>query len=140
MHEEAPASGGWLKPGYRIGEVARPLKPLPETLTTATVGVLRVGEIDERSLPVSDGSFAFVDTGEAGAIRFGIGEDWSYAAINLADSAESRIAPVTAAADAAATLHLSRRFLGSMPWIGLTVLALLVVSLEWLTYHFRWTE
>lgn len=140
MHEEAPASSAWLKPAYQIGEVVRPLRPLPESMDTATVTVLRSGKMEDRALRVSSRTFSFDDTGVPGAIRFGAGEERSYASINLADAGESRIAPAPAVADAALQLHLSRGILGSMPWVGLALLALAAIGLEWMTYHFRWTE
>jgi len=60
--------------------------------------------------------------------------------VNIGDAGESRIAPVAAPGDPAEALVLSGRLLGTMPWLALAVAASLLVALEWLTFHFRWTE
>lgn len=138
LHEEA--SSEWLRPRYRIGEVIRPLKALPAGISTIQVGVLRGVQVKEEPVPVEAGGFAFTDTASPGAVRMSVGEDRAFASINLADAGESRIGPVASKENATEKLMLSRRFLGAMPWLGLTMLALLVISVEWMTYHLRWTE
>jgi von Willebrand factor type A domain/Aerotolerance regulator N-terminal len=141
MHEDAPP---YLPPEVRIGETVRPARPLPLGATTAQLAVLRDGATREAPTPVSDRSFTFTDTASAGAIRLIAGEETSFAAISLADGAESRIAPIVLPPDQdpAVRLSLSRGLLafGGVPWVTLVLLVTALVVLEWLTFHFRWTE
>jgi hypothetical protein len=139
MHEEAPT---WLKPEFRIGEPVQPSRPLPAggEPSRVTLATLRDGKMQDVPLTIQDRRFSFIDTGRPGALKLGVNEDWSFAAINLADAGESHIEPRASADDPTQKLQLSRRLLGSMPWVGLTLLALIVIALEWMTYHHRWTE
>jgi len=137
MHEEAPS---WLRPAYRLGETIRPSRALPAGTSEAKLTLLRGGTTQESSVPVVNGSFSLMQTNQAGAVRLEIGDDAAFAAMNIGEAAESRIAPVSATEDHAAKLGLSRRLLGGMPWLMLAMFASLAVVLEWLTYHFRWTE
>jgi hypothetical protein len=140
MHEDAPR---WLRPAYALGEVIRPLRPIPDGAQPVNLRVLRGKESREVPLDTAGRTFAFRDTARAGAVRLDVGDDTSFSVINIGDASESRIEPVSLTADsqsAAAKLGLSRRFLGGMPWTMFALVAALGVLMEWLTYHFRWTE
>ncbi len=137
MHTDAPSR---LRSSYQIGETIRPLRPLPLAVTDAKVVTRRDGKTEETATPVADGLFAYADTGRAGVVRVEAGDETSFAAINIGDASESRLAPESPAEDAATKLGLSRRLLGGMPWLMLALIASVAVVFEWLTYHFRWTE
>jgi hypothetical protein len=141
MHEDAPP---YLRPEVHIGDAVRPERPLPPDTTAAKLAVLRDGIAREAPTPVGDRSFVFTDTGRAGALRLTVGDESDFAAISLADASESRITPLTLPPeqDPAVRLSLSRGVLsfGGVPWITLVMLVTGLVVLEWLTFHFRWTE
>ncbi len=86
------------------------------------------------------GSFAYEGADVSGPLRFTIGEDLAYTAVNLTDSRESRIAPAPAARPPSEALSLSRSLFGAVPWLALVVVATVLIAFEWLTYHLRWTE
>lgn len=137
MHEDAPS---WLQPRYPIGGRVEPLRPLPPDLKSVTLNVQRDAKPDTVELPITDARFAFTDTGRAAALRLMIAGEPVSSAITLTDPRESRIDPAPAADDPAAKLMLSRKLLGTMPWVMLAALAAAIIALEWMTYHFRWTE
>ncbi len=130
----------WIHDQYRIGDVIEPLRPLPEGIRE--VRVARPNERGERqtAVPVESGRFTFDATVGPGPLRFGIGDEADYTAVNLTDVDESRIAPVAGDADPATELAVSGRVVGAMPWLALAALATLLVAGEWLTYHHRYTE
>jgi hypothetical protein len=136
MHEEAPS---WLRSTYAVGDTVRPLRALPEAMTSVPVKVLRTGGQEDLDLPVTGGAFALTAT-TPGAVRVQIDNDLSLSAVNIGDPLESRIAVAPAAEDAAARLGLSRSLLGAMPWTLLACVAAIGVAFEWLSYHLRWTE
>ncbi len=130
----------WVRRQYCIGDVIEPLRPLPERLTDIRVARLRGDDLAEQSVPVRGGSFLFGQTDEQGPLRFAIGDVVAYAAVNLTDARESRITPVRAPHDPTERLALTGRLLGAVPWLTLALAATLLIGLEWLTYHYRWTE
>ena len=130
----------WVHRQYRIGDVIEPVRPLPEGVTEINVSRPQGDDIAGQSVPVRGGSFLFGQTGEPGPLRFTIGDDVAYAAVNLADAGESRITPVVAPQDPTERLALTERLFGTVPWLALAVAAMLLVGIEWLTYHYRWTE
>ncbi len=142
----------WLRPQYGIGEAIEPLRSIPADLRAVQVACL-VGPVSNRSvaagaspavtetsLPVHDGVFRCEQTAASAALRFTIGDETAYTAVNLADEAESRIKPEITAEDPVQRLALTGRWLGTLPWVALAAAALVLITLEWLTYHFRWTE
>jgi hypothetical protein len=137
FQDESPS---WIRPEFHVGELIEPVRALPSGLTSVTLGIQRDGKNEDRTLAVERGRFVVADTGRPGSLRVKIGEEWSYAAISLADGDESRIEPLLSAEDPAKKLVLSGRLVGALPWIALAGVAALVVALEWLTYHLRWTE
>jgi hypothetical protein len=137
MHEDAPS---WLRPSYSVGEVVRPLRPIPDGTNEVTLHLLRGGKTEDAKAHVTNNAFAFTDTGALGAVRLDVGDESSFAAVNIGDASESNIGPVASSQDATEALGLSRRILGAMPWLTLVMMATVGVVLEWLTYHFRWTE
>jgi hypothetical protein len=84
--------------------------------------------------------FLFDPPQRAGPLRFAIGDEFAYTAVNLAEDRETRIGPVAATRPVEDQLVLSRQWFGWPPWLVLAALALGLVGLEWLTYHYRWTE
>ncbi len=130
----------WVHAQHRIGDVIEPLRPLPDELTEISVARLRDDDLGEQSVPVRGGSFMFSQTDEQGPLRFTIGDDVAYAAVNLTDSRESRITPVVAPHDPSERLALTGRLFGTVPWLALATAAALLIGFEWLTYHHRWTE
>ncbi|UCG15620.1 MAG: hypothetical protein JSV19_10030 [Phycisphaerales bacterium] len=130
----------WVHQQYCIGDVIEPLRPLPERLREISVARLRGDDFAEQSVPVRGGSFLFGQTDEQGPLRFAIGDDVAYAAVNLTDARESRITPVLAPYDPTERLALTGRLLGAVPWLALATAATLLIGIEWLTYHYRWTE
>jgi hypothetical protein len=137
MHHEAPS---WLRAEYAIGEPVRTTRPLPAGTSSVKVGVARGGETVEIDAPVRDGSITFSDTAHAGAIRMVVGDETSYAVVNLNAPDESRIGVSSPGEDIRDKLSLSGRLFGALPWVGLVFVAVAFIALEWLTYHFRWTE
>jgi hypothetical protein len=137
FQEEAPTR---LRPEYSVGAPIELTRALPPEVASVELGVLQGGKTRTQTVPAANAGAALADTSRPAAIRLKVGDEWSYAAINLADAGESRIAPVAAAADPARTLMLSGRLLGGLPWIALATVATVLVAFEWLTYHFRWTE
>ena len=133
----------WIKPRYEIGETIEPSRPLPSDVREVRVGRPRddvVTGVEEAVLPVTHGRFSYDGTATAGWLRFAIGDDLAYAAVNLTDEVESHIAPVKSEIDPVERLALTGRLFGTLPWVALAAAAGLLVALEWLTYHYRWTE
>lgn len=131
----------WVKDQYAVGEVIRPLRDLPDSLHS--VQVVRPGVTEEQiqaTLEVQNGTFEFRETTATGPIRFDLADESAYAAVNVASDMESRIACVSGVDDPAQRLGLSRSILGRTPWFVLAVAALGLITLEWMTYHLRWTE
>jgi hypothetical protein len=130
----------WVKDQYAVGDVIRPLRPLPEGINQVAVARQATADVEaEEIVPVAEGKFEFRDTAAVGPIRFDFGDQSAYAAVNIASSAETRIAPA-AADDPAERLGLSRSLLGGVPWFVLALVAAALIGAEWLTYHLRWTE
>lgn len=137
LHDEGPSL---VRPEYTIGDTIRPLRALPGDVRGVTA-VRAGGEGSaESALPVSDGSFTYAETSRAGGVRFDVGDESFLTAINLADADESRIGVAVPERDPGKALMLSGRLLGTLPWIGLVFLAAVFIALEWMTYHYRWTE
>lgn len=130
----------WVRDQYAVGEPIEPLRPLPPEISQVLVGRWQKTQVAESPLPVSAGGFRFTDTADVGPLRIRVGDDTAYAAINLTDERESRIAPPPPPAGAPDRLALTGRFLATVPWLALTILAAGLIGLEWLTYHYRWTE
>jgi hypothetical protein len=130
----------WIRPQYQIGQTIESLRPLPPQTVEVKLARLEGDHVHESALPVHNDRFRYSDTAECGALRITIGDDDQYAAINLSDGNESRIGPAALAKDPAQELMLSGRLFGTMPWIGLAAAAAVLITLEWLTFHFRWTE
>lgn len=130
----------WIRDQYAVGEPIEPLRPLPPEVDHVLVGRWQKSEIAESPVPVKNGSFRFSDTAAVGPLRIRVGDDAAYAAINLTDERESRIAPPPAPTSAPDKLALTGRLLATVPWLALTILAAGLIGLEWLTYHYRWTE
>lgn len=124
----------------RIADTIEPLRKLPEDVTE--VAYQLQGQAADRAgaVPVRNGTFVFDRTQRAGPVRFSIGADSVYTAINLTDAAETRIEPDKAGRPPQDALALTGRLFGTVPWVALAVLATALVGVEWLTYHRRWTE
>jgi hypothetical protein len=139
----------WVRPQYGIGETIEPLRPVSDNLHAVQVACFRDDRLQagptapavlETSLPVRDGVFRCGQTADSAVLRFTIGDETAYTAVNLADEGESRIRPELAAEDPVQRLALTGRWLGTLPWVALAAAATVLITLEWLTYHFRWTE
>ncbi|HEY3246182.1 MAG TPA: BatA and WFA domain-containing protein [Phycisphaerae bacterium] len=133
----------WVRDQYAIGEPIESLRSLPAGLEQVAAGRLEKNQqVRETTLDVRNGAFRYDDTAAAGPLRFRIGEETAYAAVTLNDENESRIAPTgaRAAEDAERQLALSGRLFSTVPWVALATIAAALIGLEWLTYHFRWTE
>jgi hypothetical protein len=137
LHSEKES---WIKPEYRIGETVEPLRAIPTSAKPIELATARQGKIEPLQIELNDGRFRWDGTISSMPLRCTIGEEVAFAAVNLADANESRIAPAERSADVAEQLVLSGRLFGAMPWIGFAAIALGLIALEWLTYHFRWTE
>ncbi len=135
----------WIRPQYHVDDVIRPARPLPEDISQVTVARYanesadKVSESDD-TVEIQEQTFAYRETGKPGPLRFSLGEDVAYTTINLTDETESQIKPVAGGTDPGEQLALTQRMAGVVPWLALAMLATALVSLEWLTYHFRWTE
>ena len=130
----------WVRPAYRVGDSVRSLRPVPTDVSEVGVGLLRARGVSEHVVPVRDGIFTYDETGSIGPIRFRIGSETSYTAINLTDEHETRLAPSISNQGSGTPLVLSRRIGGAMPWLAFAMAACSLVVVEWLTFHFRWTE
>ncbi len=130
----------WVRDQYAIGDVIEPLRPLPTDVREVGVAKLRDDEIKEQAIAVLGGSFLFPAVGECGPLRFTIGDDTAYTAINLTEERESRIGVAPLEENPEKTLALSDPLFGTVPWLALAACAALLIGAEWLTYHFRWTE
>jgi hypothetical protein len=137
LHDEGPS---WLRPEYKIGEPIHASRALPASVTGVPAKIVRGGKSTDSTLPVQESRFVFTDTESAGAVRFTIGDETSIAAINLADADESRIGVSIPEENPVKVLSLSGRLFGTLPWIGLVLIAGAFITLEWLTFHYRWTE
>lgn len=130
----------WIRSQYRLGEVIEPLRPLPLRIEQITLTALDHGQMSQSTVAVRGGRFACPAGNTSAAFRLTIDQEHCYAAVNLTDPAESSIAPVPAAKDPKSELMLSGRLFGAMPWFAFAAAAAMLVTLEWLTYHMRWTE
>lgn len=130
----------WLNSQYQAGDIIRPIRLLPAS--TTEIAVVRLGQEDagEQVIAVRDGSFGLANTQAHGPLRFEIGDEMAYTAVNLADNDESNIRPMPAKVEPTEQLQLSGRLLGMVPWFVLALAATALVVLEWLTYNYRWTE
>ena len=136
----ATESTAWVHAQYQPGDVIEPLRALPSNVEAVTVARLGADGVKEETLPADGGTFAFDRTHTLGPLRFTIGDERAYTTINLTDERESRIRPTPLEADPTRRLHLSAPLAGTVPWLALAMLASGLITLEWLTYHFRWTE
>ncbi|MBI5862943.1 MAG: VWA domain-containing protein [Planctomycetes bacterium] len=130
----------WVRDQYRVGEAIESIRPLPASVGSVTVIRGKPGVSPEQTLPVRDGLFRYDDTGHAGPVRLRFGEEAAYCAVNLTDEAETRIAPPQGLPAPEERLGLSQRLFSAVPWLALAVFAAGLIGLEWLTYHYRWTE
>lgn len=130
----------WIRSEYHVGEIIQPVRPLPRDVSEITIARLSADEISQQTIPTNGESFTFSSTLERGPLRFSIGNEFAYAVINLTSQKETAIGPILADTQPGDNLVLTGRLLGMVPWLALTVIALALITLEWLTYHFRWTE
>ena len=130
----------WIRDQYRVGDPVEPLRSLPMDVHEVNVAQLSGEEVLEETLPVRQGTFLFHQTEKPGPLRFTIGDEVAYTAVNLADEGESRILPMPAPVPPEQLLPLSDSLFGTVPWLALATLATLLIGMEWLTYHMRWTE
>ena len=130
----------WVHPEYQVGDVIEPIRQLPDDIAEVTVARLGGQKIGEEKVAVESGSFALRETDNPGPLRITIADEPVYTVINLTDERESRIGPVAPAASLETQLALTRRVFGVLPWLALSMLATALIGIEWLTYHFRWTE
>jgi hypothetical protein len=131
----------WIHDQYHIGDVIEPLRSLPADVREVGMANPREGDVSRvTTVPVQDGRFLFDQTLQPGPWRFTFGDQTAYTAVNLTDARESRITPLSAARPVDQRLVLTGRLFGTVPWRALAVLAASLIGLEWLTYHFRWTE
>lgn len=135
----------WIRDHYAIGEPIEPLRPLPADARQVAVTRAATGPgpaLAPETLDAGEGTFRFTDTNRVAGLRFDIGRDAAFTAVNLTSETESRIAPTPGTSDAILTaqLPLSGRLLSTAPWLALAVLAMTLVLLEWLTHQQRWTE
>lgn len=135
----------WLRERFAIGEPIEPTRPLP--IEVAEIAVARTAPTggttpEPAKLPVEAGRFRYADTSAVVGLRFQAGDDAAFAAVNLADESESRINPAHLSSDEqiADRLPLTGRLLSTSPWMALAILAASLITLEWMTYHLRWTE
>lgn len=130
----------WLRDRHGIGETIVPLRSLPTGVTDVRVASMSRNQTDETVVAVDGSTFRFDRTTAPGPLRFAIGDEFAYTAVNLTDAAESQIAAAAISFDPRQRLGLSGRLFGTVPWIALAAAATLLLACEWLTYHFRWTE
>lgn len=130
----------WLQATYQPGATVTPLRPLPPEVTQ--VRITRPGRDASQAvtLPVRDASFAWTAGNLAGPVRFDFDDQTAFTAVNLTDEGETDIRVAGGADKAADELGLSKRLLGTVPWLALAMLSAGLIALEWMTYHYRWTE
>lgn len=134
-----------MPPQLRIADFVELQRPLPAGVKTVTVETQRDGEATFQGFSKIPGMLPRRNLGNAatqqtGAVKVVIGDETAYFAVNLADEAESRIGAVSLGKPADAEISESKQFFGMHPWQALAVLGLVMVCLEWGTYHARWTE
>lgn len=130
----------WVRDQYEVGDAIEPLRRVTGEVTEVRAAALKTTDEQVLAIPVHAGFFSFDKTDACGPLRFEIGNDAAYTAVNLSSENESRVRPDTASVDPAERLNLTKRVFGAVPWLALTCIALTLVGFEWLTYHFRWTE
>ncbi|MEZ4406431.1 MAG: VWA domain-containing protein [Polyangiales bacterium] len=121
---------------FRTGETWR--IPVPAGLDRATVETPSGRRV---SVPVVEGRAAYFGT-EAGFHRVHAGEQHSVVAGNLSDLGESRCAPqhtLTLSGQRATAPVAGRAGVRREWWPYLLLVALLVIAIEWATYHRRVT-
>jgi hypothetical protein len=112
--------------------------PAPPGVQTAT---LHMPDGTSRALVASDGRFAFTTT-RTGLYRVGWegGERW--VAVNLDAATRRDLTPqarLAVASGVAGPPEIRATGFARPPWALLLALALLLVTVEWWTYHRRWT-
>ncbi|MCH8271498.1 MAG: hypothetical protein IH985_09865, partial [Planctomycetes bacterium] len=130
----------WVEPQAQVGSIIRPLRPLPDSITH--ISLIRADAPEDEppaEIPVRGGTFAITDTSRVGPLRIDIGSESAFVAVNVADEAESRVAPYSDESSEH-SLVLSSSVFGTLPWMALAVAAMALVCLEWFTYSMRWTE
>lgn len=139
LHADA---GAWLRSEHRVGEPVRTLRDTPPGVERVLLTVPGAGGPEEHEMAAEGPRRVFGGSARAGVIRLAMGEERALSAVNIGEASESRIAPTPApgAEEAARALALSGRLFGSVPWLALAAIAAALVALEWLTFHFRWTE
>lgn len=129
----------WTPSQVRVGEVIMSRRRAPEGVQTVTAYTLFDEEEIAHDITTQDGAFQFEGTSRPGPIRFEIGDDLAYAAVNVASERETVITPMLLPEDAP-RLALSSTLASAPPWFVLGVLALVLVLFEWNSFHMRWTE
>ena len=130
----------WVLSHYRIGESIESLRPIPDDVTEVMLSGLQSEGMTADVISVRQGRFRFDATHRPGPLRFLVGEEYAYTAVNLTDAHESRIAPVPPVEPVQSRLMLSDQLAGTIPWLALACAGMVLIAVEWLTYHFRWTE
>jgi hypothetical protein len=112
--------------------------PAPAGVAEAT---LRAPDGSERRLAVNDGRIAFT-TMHVGFHRISWPDGERWVAVNLDPATRRNLAPVESvalASGSAARPAIRASGFARPPWVLLLSLALLLVTVEWWTYHRRWT-
>jgi len=130
----------WIGGHYVTHQVVESRRHVLPEIEEITVVRLTSAGSETETIPVTAGRFWFNGTGTPGVLRFEIGEDDAYCAINLNSGQESNIAPARPQQPAEDVLTLSRPIAGVVPWLAFAVAGGLLICTEWFTYHFRWTE
>jgi hypothetical protein len=128
-----------LRPSYAPGEVISPMRPMAGPSVTARHFLPGASEATRSELSLREGRFYFTATDTPGPVVFEAGDTIHTTCVNLFAPDESSIAP-TPSEDAAASDPARRSAISSELWPWAALLALLVWTLEWGTYHRRWTE
>lgn len=121
----------------RVGEVVRPKRFIDQDSVSAVTS--EDGEERATELKVEQGSFEYQDTGRPRTVRFDLGGDTGYTAINISSASETLLNPVSLRGDTS-TLEASSTLLSRPPWVILTIIAVILVVFEWSSFHLRWTE
>ena len=128
----------WLRSQYHVGELVELLRPLPADTSTMQVETLEDGKTRSDFVPGNQNLAARL-TQQIGPVKLTIGDEVAYAAVNLCDTAESSAGIAIGTSPDGELVH-SSQWLGMLPWQALALAGLVLVCLEWFTYHARWTE
>jgi hypothetical protein len=126
-----------IESSYAPGDLIRPLRRV--SADKAHISFVNDAERVTRTVDVREGHFLFGETDETGPYIVQIGGVPYPTTVNLFDPGESAIMPDDPG-DEGATGDEEGHLFNRDIWTFLAALALILWTVEWFTYHRRWTE